>query len=76
MDKEIELLKLKIQLLEKEIELEKIKKNMNVPYKAPYIGDQIPNPNDPYVRSYPYRTFTQPHSFTVCNALGTTAITN
>jgi len=43
-DKEIELLKLKIQLLEKEIELERVKQanrqiDVTVPYRAPYVGD-------------------------------------
>ena len=63
-DKEIELMKLQIQLIDKEIELEKLKRSSKPIPVSPYVGDPFPN------IPYPYRTFTQPHSFSVCTAMG------
>ena len=72
MDKEIELLKLKIQMLEKEIELLKLKQQQkqdmwgSYPYRTQTVPCVKAIPMPPYME-----TITQPHSFTISNALGT-----
>lgn len=70
-DKEIELLKLKIQLLEKEIELEKIKNKPRQDLTDPSWMAK-PIPCQTYVGDVPPwgKTYTQPNSFSVSNALG------
>jgi hypothetical protein len=69
-DKEIELLKLKIQLLEKEIELEKIKSKPRQDLTDPSWMTK-PIPCETYIGDVPlwHQTFTEPHSFSVSNAM-------
>lgn len=69
-DKEIELLKLKIQLVEKEIELLKLKQE-NKQYFTDPSWRTKPIPCETYIGDVPpwRNTFTQPHSFSVSTAM-------